>query len=126
MLDIKLNATGFTTDEMMEMCGIQPHGPVQCAIDRAVIEYMKPYWAWDTGRLANSAYTNTDIGSGIIVYDTPYAADMYYGVRADGSPVNYHLDHNPLAGAYPFERMIADHSEDILEEAWRVAGNQQY
>lgn len=115
---------GVDPDNLIRACGLQDGGPVQQAIDRAVIDYSLPYWAWDTGRLANSAYAASDIGSGNIVYATPYAHEMYYGVRDDGTPVNYHLDHNPLAGPYPIERMKADHLDDIAEEARKAARNQ--
>lgn len=114
----------FSPDALLARFGLQDHGPVQQAIDSAVIRYSMPYWAWDTGTLANSPYEASDIGSGEVVYDTPYAAEMYYGIRANGMPVNYHLDHNPLAGAFPIERMKADHLADIVEEAKAVASNQ--
>ncbi|MBP5710307.1 MAG: hypothetical protein J6W84_04955 [Bacteroidales bacterium] len=125
MLDLDMRIEGeFTPEALEKLCGIQDHGPVQKAIDLACIDYMKAYWAYDTGRLANSAYSASDIGSGVIVYDTPYAWEMYLGIRQDGSPVNYHHDKNPMAGPWPFERMVADHENDILEEAKRVAGSQ--
>ena len=123
-IDMRLDG-GFTPEALLSLFGLQDHGPVQQAIDLAVIRYMVPYWAYETGTLANSAYTDSDIGSGEIVYDTPYASVMYYGVSKKGDPINYHLDHNPQAGAYPFERMVADHYEDILEEARNVAGNSE-
>ena len=124
MLRMSVDINGdFSANWLLKQCGLEPYGPVQCAIDRAVIEYMKPYWAWDTGRLANSA-DSSDIGSGIIEYPVPYASEMYYGVRENGKPVNYHLDKNPQAGPFPFERMMADHFNDIVEEANRVARNQ--
>ena len=123
MLDVQMRIEGdFSPEGLLREFGLDDHGRVQQAIDRATIEYMVPYWAFDTGQLAYSAWAS-DIGSGIIVYDTPYASDMYYGVRANGKPVNYHLDKHPLAGPFPFERMMADHYNDILEEAMRVAGN---
>ncbi len=123
MLDVQMRIEGdFSPEGLLREFGLDDHGRVQQAIDRATIEYMVPYWAFDTGRLAYSAWAS-DIGSGIIVYDTPYASEMYYGVRSDGRPVNYHLDKHPLAGPFPFERMMADHYNDILEEAMRVAGN---
>ena len=126
MLDIQMRIVGdYSTDGLMRQFGIEDHGPVQQAIDRATITYMEAYWAYDTGRLATSAWAS-DIGSGIIEYDTPYASEMYYGVRANGKPVNYHLDKNPLAGAYPWERMMADHYDDILEVAKTVAYRKQH
>ena len=111
-------------ESILSQFGLQDHGPVQQAIDKTVIDLMLPYWAWDTGTLANSAYSASDIGSGMIVYDTSYAWELYMGVRTDGTPINYHTDHNPMAGPYPFERMVADHANDILEEAIRVARSQ--
>ena len=113
----------FTTDDIMRMAGIQDNGPVQYAIDQAVVEYAKPYWAWDTGNLANSA---VGIGTGTITYTADYAHELYYGTRADGKPINYHHDKNPLAGPYPVERMKADHMNDIVQEVLEVVRNQQH
>lgn len=125
MINIGFHINGDYSPAAIEReFGLQDHGPVQTAIDNAAIRYMIPYWAYDTGRLANSAYSASDIGSGILVYDPPYAWDMYLGVRENGKPVNYHLDKNPQAGPFPFERMMADHYDDILEEARAVATSQ--
>lgn len=123
MLDVRMHIEGDMTPEgMLRQFGLEDHGRVQQAIDRAAITYMEKYWAYDTGHLAKSAWAS-DIGSGLLVYEAPYVYDMYYGVRSNGKHVNYHLDKNPLAGPFPFERMMADHYNDILEEAMRVAGS---
>ena len=119
MIDIKVDGLGF--EDILQELGMEPGGPVQTAIDQAVVEFAKPYWAWDTGYLANSA---TGIGTGQITYTADYAYEMYYGMRMDGTPVNYHQDKNPMAGPYPIERMMADHMNDIVEEAQKVVGNQ--
>ena len=81
-LDLDLNA-----DDILLKFGLEPHGPVQKFIDKSVIDYMMPYWAWDTGTLARDAYTRSDIGSGLVTYapagkgdGTSYAHYMYYGV----------------------------------------------
>lgn len=113
----------FSPKAILEALGLEKGGPVQAAIDRAVVEYAKPYWAWDTGYLANSA---TGIGTGEITYTADYAWEMYYGQREDGTPVHYRTDKNPLAGPYPIERMAADHLEDIIREAQEIVGNKQY
>ena len=115
--------TDIDLDSILEQTGLEPGGPVQQAMDRAVVELSKPYWAWDTGYLANSA---VGIGTGEITYTADYASEMYYGIRESGAPVNYHLDKNPMAGAYPIERMAADHMNDIIQEAQKVVGNQQH
>lgn len=111
----------LSPDAILKELGMEKGGPVQTAIDQAVVNYAKPYWAWDTGNLANSA---TGIGTGNITYTADYAWELYYGVREDGTPINYHHDKNPMAGPYPIERMVADHMEDIIQEAQAVVGNQ--
>ena len=108
-------------NDLMSRFGLEDHGRVQAAIDRAVIDYSLEYWAWETGALANSAYAATDIGSGEVIYPGPYAHYQDMGISHSGAPLNYNTTHNPLAGAYPFERMKADHAQDIVEEAKRVA-----
>ncbi len=140
-----------SADQLIERFGLQPGGRVQQAIDKAVIDYDLQYVPMVTGTLGNSAYTATDIGSGRVVYPGPYAHYLYYGevygpnipVFEDdsgvptryyspkgvtkyptGRPLSYNTEINPLAGSYWFERMKADHLEDILEEAGRVAGKQ--
>lgn len=138
-------------DDILARFGLEDHGPVQQAIDKAIIDYMMPYWAWDTGTLARSAYSATDIGSGHIIYPGPYAHYMAMGEvygpnipvfdddsgvptrffsppgqpkSPTGRAIQYKTDVNPLAGAHPFERMLADHREDIIEEARSVATSQ--
>lgn len=122
MLNINLRYSGMLdARDIMAKFGLEEHGRVQMAIDQAVIDYSVPYWAWETGALANSAYSASDIGSGTIVYPGPYASYQYYGVSRSGLPLNYNLSTNPQAGSYPIERMKADHMTDIIEEAKRVA-----
>ena len=119
MFDVHFD--GFSPEDILREAGLEPGGAVQTAIDEAVVEYAKAYWAWDTGFLANSA---VGIGTGQITYTADYASELYYGMRENGEPINYHTDKNPLAGPYPIERMEADHLNDIIEGAQRVAGNQ--
>lgn len=125
MVDLGIEITGmFTTEELIRMFGLEEGGRVQQAIDKAVIDYSLPYWAWDTGECANSAYDATTIGSGEVVWEAPYILPIYYGMTSKGTPINYNTSHNPMAGAYPVERMWADRKEDIAEEARRVAFGQ--
>ena len=126
-------------NDLLKKFGLEDHGRVQKAIDNAVIRYMEPYWAADRGILKQSVTTATDIGSGIITYPGPYAHYMYYGVLYTdengrvfvgkdekkpintGKPLKYKKGVNPQAGWYPFQRMMVEHEEDILEEARKVA-----
>ena len=134
----------FSPNELLLRYGLEEGGRVQQVIDNAVIRYDIQYVPWATGVLAKSPYIATVIGSGEVVYPGPYAHYMYYGevygpnlpVFTDnsgepeyyysiknrekyptGRPLNYKTDLNPLAGSFWFERMKADHLDDIVDEA---------
>lgn len=123
-------------------------GAVQQAINASVIRYNIPYVPMDTGWLAESAWAATDLTSEEVIYPGPYAHYQYYGevygpnipIFEDdtgiptgffsrpgeakvptGRALQYNTDVNPLAGAFWFERMKADHLDDIIEEAKNVA-----
>lgn len=112
----------------------------QKIVDSAVLKYMDPYIPYQTGTLAKSAVTGTVIGSGKIIQSTPYARYLYYGEvygpnipitsggevvgffsKAPKSPtgrdIKYDTTKHPLAGKLWFERMKADHLDDIKKEA---------
>ena len=124
--------------------GVNPGGHIQCVIDSAVIRYCDPYVPFDEGILAGSATASSEIGSGEISYDTPYAHYMYYGEvwgpnipivengdivgwrsppekHPTGRPIQYSREHSPLAGSHWFERAMADHKNDVLKEAQNAA-----
>ena len=138
----------LSRDEMLRQYNLEPGGLVQQTIDKCEIDYALPYWAWDSGVLARSAYAASEIGSGQIVYPGPYAHYQYMGEvygpnipifddntgiptgffsppgerkHPTGGKLHYKTDVNPLAGAFPIERMKADRMEDILAEARSVA-----
>lgn len=133
-LDIK------STDILMKERGLQDTGPVQKFIDSECIRLMAPYTPAKGGILEKSATLGTKIGSGEINQITPYARFQYYGKvmvsPITGSPwaskgekkiltdrdLQYDTSKHPLAGKMWFERMIADHKEDILKGARKVAG----
>lgn len=112
----------------------------QKRVDAAVIKYMDPYIPYQSGVLAKSVVLHTKIGSGEIIQKTPYARYLYYGevygpnipimnggelagfysppVKGPtGRPLKYDKTKHPLAGKLWFERMKADHKNDILKEA---------
>lgn len=146
-LSIKASDLNFSLSRF----GLEDHGRVQQAIDKAVIDYNLQYTPYLTGTLAKSAYAATDVGSGEVVYPGPYARYQYYGEvygpnipvfeddsgvptryfsppgqekHPTGRSLQYNTEINPLAGSHWFERMKADHLQDIIREAKRVAGNQ--
>lgn len=137
------------TDGLLRKANLEKGGLVQKVIDKAVIDYCIPYCPFDTGVLANSPYTATVIGSGEVVYRTPYARYLYYGnvygpnipvfeddsgvptrwfsppgqkKHPTGKELQYKTDQHPLAGSYWAVRMWADHKNDIVREAKNAAG----
>lgn len=139
----------FNANDLLNRLGLQDGGPVQATIDKSVIDWCLQYVPWETGSLGKSAYAATVAGSGMVVYPGPYAHYMYYGevygpnipVFEDDSGVptrwfsppgrkktptgrslTYATDVNPLAGSFWFERMKADHLEDIKKEALASVG----
>jgi len=135
-------------EDLKTLCGLNEGGRVQLAIDNAVIAHCIPYCPMDSGTLAKSPYSASTPGK--VVYSTPYARYLYYGMAMgpnipifdddSGVPTSFfsrpgekkHLtgkelvfkkDKNPLAGAFWFERMKADHCDDILKEAMAVVRN---
>lgn len=136
------------SDNLAQKHGLGLNGPVQTAIDNAVISYCMPYCPMDSGTLARSPYIASPPGGGKVIYRTPYARYLYYGEiygpnipvfeddsgvptrffsppgqkkHPTGRPLTFKTDLNPLAGSFWAERMLADHRTDIVEEAQAVA-----
>lgn len=149
---IEFNASIFITPnihKMLSRLNLESGGKVQQAIDKAVIDWDLQYVPWETGLLGKSAYAATAIGSGVVVYPGPYAHYQYYGEvygpnipifdddsdtptgffsppgqekHPTGRELQHKTDTNPLAGPFWFERMKADHVDDIVEEAKKNVG----
>lgn len=125
--------------QLMKERGIQNSGKVQEFIDQETIRLMAPYTPMLTGILEKSATLGTNIGSGHIQQNAPYARYQYYGKLMISSTtgsawsrgeskvltdknLEYNKSQHPKAGPYWFERMKADKKEQILRGAQKVAG----
>ena len=125
--------------------GLLPGGRVQTVVDEAVLRYCAPKVPFDTGYLIRQALQTSIICQGLIVYGTPYARYLYYGevygpnipIFEAGElagfysppgqkkhPTGRALTYQgaPERGAFWFERMKAEHREDIVREAAAAAG----
>lgn len=114
-------------------------------IDRECIQQMKPYTPFRTGMLEHSATVGTVIGSGRIVYNSPYARYQYYGVvygpnipiyengilvgfrspkqkHKTNRMLTYSKAKHPQAQRLWFETMKKKHGEAILRGAAAIAG----
>lgn len=112
----------------------------QSFVDQKCVLFMVPYTPTLNGILFKSAALGTKIGSGQIVYASPYARFQYYGKLMVSSitgsawakqgeskvltdkPLCYNTSKQSLAGAFWFERMKADKLEVIKRGAAKYAG----
>lgn len=117
----------------------------QYFVDSECIRYMDKYTPMRTGALIRSATLGTKIGSGRIVYNSPYARYQYYGeiygpnipIYKDGelmgwrsppkkSPtgreITYSQDKHPNAQKLWFEAMKSEKGDAIRRGAQRIAG----
>ena len=141
--DARLELDGLA--DALARRGLTPGGRVQEFIDKKVISLCDPKVPFRTGVLKHSAITASAIGQGLVVYDTSYARYLYYGEvygpnipifeagelagfwsppgqkkHPTGRPLTY--SGAPERGAFWFERMKAEHGEDILRGAAALAG----
>lgn len=135
------------TDAILKSRGLDRGGRVQKYVDQEVIRLMAPYTPFMNGKLEKSATQSTVIGSGEVKQNTPYARYQYYGEiygpsfpifeggqlagfrspkgqkkYPTGRPLQYNTSKHPQAGKMWFERMKADHKQDILDGARKIAG----
>ena len=89
-------------------------GEVQVYVDSNVLKYCEPLVPKDSNALIESGIQNTQIGSGEVVYNTPYARRWYY--------MPAHFQEAPQRGNYWFERMKKEYKQSILEGAAKIAG----
>ena len=135
-------------NDLLAAYGLEKGGRVQRFIDQKVIDGCTPYVPASPDRtLEFSAQVSTEIGSGMVVWNTPYAHYQYMGIvygpnipildpetgvlmgffSPPGRPkhptdreLTYDTSQNPMAGPYWFERAKADHLTEWLDEARRV------
>lgn len=116
-------------------------------IDSECMRLMVPYTPMRSGLLMESVKLGTVIGSGELRYLSPYARYLYYGEiygpnipiyegeqivgyfspkgkkkHPMGRPMVYDTSRHPQAGKLWFERMKADHADEIREGAAKIAG----
>ena len=82
-------------------------------LDQEVIRTCAPYVPLDTGTLERSGKMSSDIGSGTVTWNTPYAKKQYYEGKSKG-----------LRGARWFDRAKADHAEDGQDGVAKILGGE--
>lgn len=107
--------TGITFDPNFRERAEKNFAQAQKYVDSECLRHSDPYVPMDTGMLKKSGITGTVLGSGELDYTAPYAKEQYYtnagrgkeGLNASGGTTG-------LRGKLWFERMKADHKDDIL------------
>ena len=92
-------------DRILSRRCLNDSGKAQKALDSEVLRYADPYVPFRTGMLKDSGIHGTDVGSGEVVYNAPYAKNQYRSGR--------HAKGSLLRGRYWIERMKADHIDDL-------------
>ena len=123
-----------TAETIKRNHGLQPEGPVQKLVDSETMRYMSDYMPRrQAGELEHMMVMATVIGSGQIDTPGPYAHCLHEGILyvspTTGSPwakkneIKIPTDREltyagaPMRGKKWFDRMNADHKDDILQAA---------
>ena len=131
-MDVKLNV--LSHDALLKKYGLQEGGPVQKLVDSEAMRYMSDYMPRrQAGELEHMMILSTVIGSGQIDIPGPYAHYLQEGILyvspTTGSawakkdeikvPTDRLLTYAgaPMRGKKFFDRMKADHKDDILKDA---------
>lgn len=108
-----------STSTMLKNRNLESGGKVQKAIDSEVLRRSDPYVPFLSGALKKSGTLGTKIGSGLVVYNAVYADRQYYRNAGNGKQGTAS---GGLRGKYWFERMKAEHLQDILKTARENSG----
>ena len=93
---------------LLSELGLNERGQVQKYFDTMVARNLQPYVSFKSGTQEKSILTSLKAGSGEVHIDVPYAEYQAYSKRI----------HKRLGkrGTQPFERMVADRKEYMLNE----------
>ena len=96
----------INTKEITGNRGLLPHGLAQQTLDSEILRLCEPYVPKDLSTLIKSGVANTQIGSGKIIWSTPYARRWYYEpARFQGAPTR---------GNHWFERMWNEGGREMI------------
>ena len=105
-----------SVDEMIKQVGLDKGGVVQNQLNFRAAVRMDKYIPSDTMALRKSKDYDSDPEG--VIYDTPYAQKMYYGVTRKGKPINY--SGAPQRGAFWDEKMMAAEGDELVKDMQKV------
>lgn len=109
--------TGLTFSPDFEKRAGENFKLAQKYVDSETLRLSTPYVPYDNGGLIKSGISGTVMGSGEINYTAPYARQQYYtnaGRGKQGLTKRNSHNYKCLRGKLWFERMKADHKDEIL------------
>ena len=113
----RLKAFDCNVNQVLKKRGLEEGGAVQQFIDTQCLQLSNDKFVpFDQHTLIESGNINTKIGSGEVMWRTPYARRLYYHPEYDFS-----TEKNPQAGGYWFERMKQQYKKRILAGAKKIA-----
>lgn len=124
--------------KIIKNCGLNEGGKVQKYIDQFVLEQSEPYIPHKTVNLVTSGTNATKIGSGQVIWNSPYAHYMYEGLlmvspstgsswakkdeqkvyKEPSTKLNYHSDGNRKEKW--FDRMMVDKKEELIKGCQKI------
>lgn len=113
----RVTVSAKTMERILDERYLGVGGKAQRFFDSEVIRRCDKYVPMKTGNLKRSAWYGTEIGSGVVVYDAPYAHKQYYEGRNPGTSKT-----GKYRGRYWFERMKADNKESLLSLLKQLTG----
>ena len=139
MAELELKVEMCPAEQILRAHGLQEGGAVQKLIDSECMRYMSPYMPRrQAGELEHMMAMSTVIGSGQIDIPGPFAHYLHEGILyvspTTGSawakkneikvPTSRELTYTgaPMRGKKFFDRMKADHKDDILQAAQELTG----
>lgn len=128
-MNIQTRFRVYSLQQSLANRGLEAQGRAQKFLDNEVLKTSEPYIPMDTGALKQSGINGTVVGSGKLVYNSPYARYQYYGKLMVGkapktltnTPLNYHSG-DSKRGAFWFERAKADHLEKWIRGTAQAVG----
>lgn len=104
------------------------YNQAQMFVDSEVLRLCDPLTPMRSKALIISGTLATDVGSGLVQYNAPYAKYHYYGKLMVGpapkklTEIDLTYEGAPQRGAFWFERMKANDAKAILKGAGKIVG----
>lgn len=100
-------------ESILRKRGLEAHGAAQKMLDSEVLRISSPYVPHLTGALEESGAIHTKIGSGVVVWKTPYARYQYYNNKGNKAPPR---------GSYWFQRAWNANGAQVIRKIAQVIG----